>query len=100
MKKVICTTADISTIHITQEDAKILDREAKSGNSLPILAELEDGYLFFREDVRNIQEDIRALGLSAAFENLYIYFFEEIGVDYLMIRSIGEEIDHLPKFDW
>ena len=97
--------ADVSTRHITKEDAERLDElalELMYGGRTPVtIAKYPEGYfLSVPSELTLDDEDFkRAMGVSDALIGLMVYL-SELDVHILRLDADGTRHDNLPKFDW
>ena len=90
---------DISTAHITERDASILD---EMSCNLTIIPYQEYGWFIHVPDKEQLQfmiGDIKDSGLSRAFIQIITYA-QEKGCDYILFDRDAPTISHLPIYDW
>lgn len=91
--------ADLSTGHITENDAKILTNNSET-NLAPDVVVYEYEYGFFIPILDHMDyKQIRSAGLSEAFVKILKRCKKE-GVQLLRLDCDGSEDDKLQKFEW
>lgn len=99
----ITTTLEISTGHVTEKDAKLLDTE-ETQKALPLMYTNEYGWMFYSPDLIANMEDFKeickAQGLSDDFYNLFVYAFVHLNVDRLRLDRDGDVHPGLPEWEW
>lgn len=91
-------TMDISTIHITLDDSRILEQHDNLGH--PVIINYGYGYIVHvpKDEELPIKE-YQKKKLSAAFINI-MKIAKEKKMDYVNIDRDGEEYDKLIKYNW
>lgn len=94
--------ADISTCHITEDDAKKLQELAERyddgrGSFSPTVYSYEEGFFVYVSD--NYLSDYKNASMSSAFINL-LAMANKQRMAYLNLDIDGEIYDELPQFDW
>jgi hypothetical protein len=99
---VITKTLEISTIHITEEDNKILIKLKDDPNTI-IFTSDEYGYKIFipissNDRMENLKL-IKKAGLSQSFNEIFQEGIK-LNVNLISIDRDGPVYDNLPKFNW
>jgi len=96
----INTFLDVSTAHITEQDANKLELDATGMDfRLPVLSMIDTGFILYN-DMELILENAPKIGMSDAFIKLCRYAFFDMGVRWLVIRGCADEVSFLEKFNW
>jgi len=88
---------DISTGHMEQRDAELLDKWHSSGSLLipPTYVLAEYGYLVYCRGPREAETN----ELSQAVQTI-LAWARSLGCDYVRFDRDGRQYDGLPIFDW
>lgn len=95
---------DVSTSHVTEADAALLTAHAGNGEIAPVrMVSSEYGWFVNVPDDKDrlaeVKEELRALGYSEAFINLFDYAKRHTCFWIVLDRDAGVE-ETLPVFDW
>jgi hypothetical protein len=93
---------DVSSAHITENDAQLLTEYAKSKNSILIVMEYNEGCWLYVPLSDMLDQKLAAwarAGLSKALCDLVRAARAE-GIDYLKIDADGGHHEGFPEFDW
>ena len=99
----IATVLEISTSHLTEKDAKLLDEHVVQ-EALPMMYHNEHGWMFYSPgsvmDMKDFKEVCKTQGLSDAFYNLFDYAFMHMSVDRLRFDGDSDVHPGLPTWEW
>ena len=93
---------DCSTVHISNNDARLLEK-ALAGSDGPVLVVwYPEGYFVYTASgwsKSRAQKELVAAGFSQAFADLMV-IASEAGAKWLNVDADGPEYKGLQKFDW
>jgi len=98
----IVKVLDISTGHMTKNDAVLLDRSPEDEDSPAIVYKYDEGYFVYVGDFldeRHNYEDYRDYGFSDAFTDILL-FAKKTGMKYVQFDCDGASYCDLPNFTW
>jgi len=99
MKFTTFSCADISTCHMTPEDAKLLNKNAASC----VVARYTEGWICWVAVDESSWIDQKQSLVDAGFSGAFINLFRDLhkyGIPYCHFDADGKKVGRAPEFDW